>query len=141
MRARSTRRWKEQDIVKNTIPSTKLKDNIGPNEDEIQISIVEYVKWKYPTVKFTYTMGDVRLSPKQAVKAKKMGYCKGISDIIFFKACHGYHGLGLELKRDKHSRVRKEQIEWRDYLNEQGYFAYIASGYEESIEIIDRYLG
>ncbi|MDB4312154.1 VRR-NUC domain-containing protein [bacterium] len=104
------------------------------------MAIVEYMEVKYPKVKFTYTMGDVRLTPKQAVKAKKMGYGKGISDMIFYKACHGYHGLAIELKRSEKEKPTPEQQEWIDYFNEEGYFAYCAKGQDEAMAILDHYL-
>jgi hypothetical protein len=113
---------------------------MNAREEDMQITIAEYMKWKHPDVKFTQTMGGVRLTMKQAVKAKKMGYGKGVPDLIFFKACHGYHGLAIELKRDKRSKISTEQKEWCEYMNNEGYFACISTGVDETLELIDRYL-
>jgi len=50
-----------------------------------------------------------------------------------------YHGLFLEIKKDKKSYPTKEQKEWIAYLNEQGYCARVTKGLDESLQVIDDY--
>jgi hypothetical protein len=50
-----------------------------------------------------------------------------------------YHGLFLEIKKDKKSYATKEQKEWIEYLNEAGYCARVTKGIDESIQTIDDY--
>ena len=52
----------------------------------------------------------------------------------------GYHGLFLEIKKDKKSYPTKEQKEWIAYLNDVGYCARVTKGVDESIQTIDDYL-
>jgi len=115
-------------------------------EEEVQKSVVNYLKYKYPKIRYCASLGGIRTSYKQAVKAKATGYVKGFPDLqICVPMERGgtkggvYHGLFLEIKKDKKSYPTKEQKEWVDYLNEQGYCARVVKGIDEAIETIDNY--
>lgn len=122
-------------------------------EEEVQRSVVKYLKMRYPKAKYCASLGGIRTSYKQAVKAKATGYVKGFPDLqICVPMERGvdieggtpqgggvYHGLFLEIKKDKKSYPTKEQKEWIAYLNEQGYCARVTKGLDESIEVIDNY--
>jgi len=122
-------------------------------EEEVQKGVVKYLKIKYPFAKYCASLGGIRTSYKQAVKAKATGYVKGFPDLqICVPMERGvseeggaiggggvYHGLFLEIKKDKKSYPTKEQKEWIAYLNEQGYCARVTKGLDESIEVIDNY--
>jgi hypothetical protein len=121
-------------------------------EEEVQKSVVKYLKLKYPKAKYCASLGGIRTSFKQAVKAKATGYVKGFPDLqicvpmergdIEGGTLEGggvYHGLFLEIKKDKKSYATKEQKEWIAYLNEQGYCARVTKGLDESLQVIDDY--
>jgi len=116
-------------------------------EEEVQKGVVKYLKLKYPNAKYCASLGGIRTSFKQAVKAKSTGYVKGFPDLQICvpmergggKEGGVYHGLFLEIKKDKKSYPTKEQKEWIAYLNEQGYCARVTKGLDESIEVIDNY--
>ena len=116
-------------------------------EEEVQKSVVKYLKLQYPDAKYCASLGGIRTSYKQAVKAKATGYVKGFPDLqICVPMERGgtqgggtYHGLFLEIKKDKKSYPTKEQKEWIEYLNEQGYCARVTKGLDETIEVIDNY--
>ena len=116
-------------------------------EEEVQKAVVKYLKLKYPKVKYCASLGGIRTSFKQAVKAKATGYIKGFPDLqVCMPMGRGgieggvYHGLFLEIKKDKKSYPTKEQKEWIAYLNEAGYCARVTKGIDECIETIDNYL-
>ena len=117
-------------------------------EEEVQKGVVKYLKLMYPNARYCASLGGIRTSYKQAVKAKATGYVKGFPDLqICVPMERGgtqegggvYHGLFLEIKKDKKSYPTKEQKEWIAYLNEQGYCARVTKGLDESIEVIDNY--
>ena len=118
----------------------------------MQKGVVKYLQLKYPKAKYCASLGGIRTSYKQAVKAKATGYVKGFPDLqICFPMERGvegeggtkrggvYHGLFLEIKKDKKSYPTKEQKEWIAYLNEQGYCARVTKGFDESMQVIDDY--
>tara|TARA_R100000908_G_C3728287_1_gene128540 strand:+ start:32 stop:406 length:375 start_codon:yes stop_codon:yes gene_type:complete len=116
-------------------------------EEEVQKAVVQYLKLKYPKIRYCASLGGIRTSFKQAVKAKATGYVKGFPDLQICMPTHeggigggGYHGLFLEIKKDKKSYPTKEQKEWIAYLNDVGYCARVTKGVDESIQVIDDYL-
>ena len=121
-------------------------------EEEVQKGVVKYLKLRYPKAKYCASLGGIRTSYKQAVKAKATGYVKGFPDLQICvpmeRGIEGeggtnrggvYHGLFLEIKKDKKSYPTKEQKEWIAYLNEQGYCARVTKGFDESMQVIDDY--
>ena len=121
-------------------------------EEEVQRGVVRFLKMKYPKARYCASLGGIRTSFKQAVKAKATGYVKGFPDLQICvpmeRGIEGeggtkrggvYHGLFLEIKKDKKSYPTKEQKEWIAYLNEQGYCARVTKGIDESMQTIDDY--
>jgi hypothetical protein len=116
-------------------------------EEEVQKAVVKYLQLRYPKIRYCASLGGIRTSFKQAVKAKATGYVKGFPDLQICMPTYeggigggGYHGLFLEIKKDKKSYPTKEQKEWITYLNDVGYCARVTKGVDESIQIIDDYL-
>lgn len=76
----------------------------------------------------------------EAVKFKRSGVKSGIPDICVPLPSGSYHGLYIELKRRKGSRISDNQIYWLAYLREKGYYAEIAYGFDEAKEMVLHYL-
>ena len=120
----------------------KAKDiKIRPSEENIQISIVDYLKLQYPNVLFTATMGgQFQRHYSQRLKAKRTGYLKGVSDLLIFEPRGSYCGLFIELKRDKKCYPTAEQKQFILKASDRGYYATCAKGFEQCKELIDKYL-
>ena len=78
----------------------------------------------------------------QANKLIAEGLKKGFPDLQLLIPAGPYHGLFIELKRAKKSlsKISKEQKEWIERLNRQGYQAKVCYGADEAIETIKGYL-
>lgn len=76
----------------------------------------------------------------EAVHFKQQGVKPGVPDIFLPIPTKKYHGLFIELKKDKGGRVSPEQHEWIDYLTKQGYKAQVCKGFDEAQKTIERYL-
>lgn len=101
----------------------------------------EHMEHKYPELWFLNgSLNGVRLTIGQAVKAKKAGMKKGYPDIFLPVARMKWHGLYIELKREKNSRATPEQNNWLFKLSEQGYLPCICKGKEAAIRVIIQYL-
>jgi hypothetical protein len=72
---------------------------------------------------------------------KERGLTPGVSDVVLALPRGPYHGAYLELKRDKSSAVSEEQLQFRERMERQGYYAVIACGWDETIGHLSRYLG
>ena len=108
------------------------------DEENIQIAIVKFLKFKYRNALFTNTLGGIRTSFKQAVKAKQTGYLKGVSDLLILEPNKTYNGLFLEIKTPK-GKLSPTQKDFIDKANKRNYKA--IAGYElnECMDIIDKY--
>ena len=86
------------------------------------------------------TLNGIRLSIGLARKAKRAGNKQGVPDILVDVARQGFHGLRIELKREKGGVVSDEQSDWHERLREEGYRVVVAKGRYEAIAAIKEYL-
>lgn len=108
-------------------------------EQELQESFVKYISLKYPGIRYCATLGGIRTTMKQAIKAKKGGYVKGTPDIQVMSARGGFFGLFIELKTLK-GRATKHQKEWINDLIAAGYYAEVCKGIDQSMDCLDSYM-
>jgi len=71
---------------------------------------------------------------------KREGVRRGVPDIFLLSPSNGFHGLAIEMKKDKGGKVSKEQREWLDALKEEGYSAHVCDGAQAAIDTIKQYL-
>ena len=134
-------------------------------EENLHLKICNYLRKNYPDVLFrTDFSSGMKMSPGQAAKHKKFQKSRAWPDlfiaergVVEFKedgliAHLRKNGMFLELKAEgtrlykKDGTLRKnkhieEQAEMLDKLNESGYYAQFAVGYDQAIQIITDYLG
>lgn len=119
------------------------------NEDTLQIAISDWIRFQYPHVIFTSSLDGFKLTMGQAIKAKKMRSGKGFPDLMIFKPSGIYHGLFIELKIEspfkkggtlKKSEHLENQAAMHKRLWNEGYCVYFAWSFEQTIEIINKYL-
>lgn len=106
-------------------------------EDAEQEAVIEYCSLK--GIKVVHIPNEAKRSAAYGAKMKRMGLCKGFPDLCFPTPRKGYHGLYIELKRDKTCKPTAEQWQWINYLNGQGYRAAVCYGAGEAIDEIDWY--
>ena len=117
---------------------------VVPKEADEQRTLIEWAtlqSGKYPELKLLFAIpnGEFRhMSTGKALKA--MGVKAGVPDICLPVARGIYHGLYVELKRQKNSRTSDEQEGWLDALSRQGYLAIVCKGWHEASEVIMQYL-
>lgn len=139
-------------------------------ESELQVSVADYIRLHYPNVLFHSDFGSgIKLTKGQAIKQKRQnGGRRGWPDMFIANRRYDlenyveYHGLFLELKKDgekllagNRAKNRFLSIDGKEYktehlkeqadviyaLNQSGYIAKFAVGFEEAKQIIDDYLG
>jgi hypothetical protein len=71
---------------------------------------------------------------------KAEGVKKGVPDLFLPLAKNGFNGLFIEMKVEG-GRASKEQTEWIEKLNANGYRAVICVGYKSAIEELKNYAG
>ena len=68
---------------------------------------------------------------RQIVRNRQMGVRSGVPDLFYPVPMKGYHGLFIEMKT-KTGRLSAVQKRWLNALNEMGYLAVVAHGWEEA---------
>ena len=115
-----------------------------PTEEQEQMIVIEWrdlMIFRYPCLKLLIHIPNGGLRSKsEAVRFKKLGVKSGVSDLFLPVARKGYHGIWIEMKRQKGGRLRPDQKEWIDDMTEQGYLALRADGADEAIGMLERYL-
>ena len=97
--------------------------------------------WKWPELRLCFHIPNEGLrNPRTGQRLKEQGMKPGVPDIFLPCARGVYHGLFIELKRQKYSRVSEEQAVWIDRLNRLGYRAVICKGWEAAKAEIVAYL-
>jgi len=106
-----------------------------------QEALMEWINYQ-PLIKdiCIHIPNEGKRSPRIGAKLKRQGMKAGVSDIFIAYPTKRYHGLWIELKRKKRYRCTKEQQIWIDRMNELGYFACFAFGWEHAKDIIENYL-
>lgn len=78
-------------------------------------------------------------SKRAAVAMKAEGVNPGVPDYLMPVQRGGYVGLAIELKTDK-GRVSPDQRDWLAHLQEQGWQAVVARGWEEAWGVVRDYM-
>ncbi len=111
--------------------------NTSPMEEVEQRAVVQYCTYAGIPI-FAVPNGGSR-NRLEAIHLKEQGVSPGVPDLIIPLSCSGFHGLFIEMKREKGSKVSSKQKEWIALLNANGYCARICRGFDEAREIIENY--
>ena len=74
-------------------------------------------------------------------RLKQEGVKRGVPDLVLPVAKQGYHGLAIELKRERGGQVSPEQRWWHEQLREQGWRVEVCMGYKAAWTVLEDYLG
>lgn len=108
------------------------------SEHDEQVAVVQWCAWRGIRI-FAIPNGGYR-TKATAKKLKDEGVVPGVPDLFVPLARKGKHGLFIEMKAPKGAKPRPEQVEWLEFLNEEGYAACWARGADAAIEVIERYV-
>lgn len=130
-------------------------------EAELQANVARYIRIRYPDVLFHSDFGSgVKLTPWQAkMQRAQNGGIRAWPDLMIAEPSarcidgswdYEWHALFLELKKDG-VRLKKKSGEWAsqhiaeqasvlECLQDKGYKADFAIGYDQAIQKIDEYL-
>lgn len=127
-----------------------------PTEDREQQTVIEWAAWQEgarPELRNLFAIPNGGHRHKAvAGKLKVQGVKKGVPDLFLAWPSNSpymptnstedlFHGLFIEMKRERGGRVEPEQREWIDRLEAAGYACVVAKGADEAIKAIRDYLG
>ena len=115
-----------------------------PTEEQEQAAVFYWImimRNQYPELDMMFHIpnGGIRSKP-EAVRFKKIGVKAGVPDLFLPVARGGWHGLFIEMKRQKGGRLSEEQAEWLKALEAEHYCAVVCAGAEEACDTIMQYL-
>ena len=117
---------------------------IIPTEHQEQVALFSWAEWSLGARPDLINLSAIPNGGlRNVITAKKLkaeGVKPGFPDIILPVPKNGYHGLFIELKRQHGGTVNKEQKEWLERLNGNGYLAVVCKGFEEAKSTIEEYL-
>lgn len=113
-------------------------------EDALQAACVQWFRLQHRGLKlFAIPNGGGR-SKAQAVLLKRTGVLSGVFDLFLMVRRNGYAGLWLEAKvkyfNGKKNYLSKEQQEFRNYADANGYKTAVFYTFEEFQTAITEYL-
>ena len=121
-------------------------------EDDVHNAVCQYIDHKYPGIMYTSDSSGVRLPIGYAVKLKRLrSKAMKIPDLIIMQPTKTYHGLIIEIKRDrdevftKKGQLRQDehiqaQSESLAYLQSIGYKAEFGLGFDDCVHLIENYI-
>ena len=117
---------------------------MNPTEDDEQAAVISWAdfmqdRWPELGLLFHIPNGGYR-HPATAARMKELGVKPGVPDLFLPAARGNYHGLWIEMKRQKGGRVSPMQMAWMDSLTRQGYKTAVCHGAAEAIMTIAGYL-
>ena len=111
-------------------------------EQEAVMRWAEMSTGRYPELALLFHIpnGGSRKDAREGAHFKKLGVKAGVPDLFLPVARGAYHGLFIEMKREKGGRVSDDQEAWLLALSSQGYATFVANGYEEARQMLEVYL-
>lgn len=110
-------------------------------EQQMLFQWATYQRGKYPELALMYHVPNGGHRNKaEAGRFKAEGVKAGVPDICLPVARGRYHGLYIELKRQRGGKVSDYQKEWVQALGEQDYLVHICKGWEAAAKVITEYL-
>lgn len=100
-----------------------------------------YTSAAHPELELMYHIpngGKRNITTAKRLKAE--GVKAGVPDIHLPVPRGSYHGLYIELKRQKGSDTTENQDWWIEQLSKQGYFTAVCKGWEAATKVILEYL-
>ena len=104
-----------------------------------QAQVVDWINSHLPDICYSASAGGVKTDFGTAKKLKRIGYVAGLPDLLIFEARRGFHGLLIEMKREKNWKSTSEQIVFKTKLNERNYLCLTCPGYDSAIRGIESY--
>ena len=141
-------RWRITSLKKGgdkNVISIKASQLTPPLESQIQITIIEWadsVRYKGSPLSLYihHSPNGGTRDGREAERFKAMGTRAGYPDLTIDIAKGGYHGMRLELKRTNKEKPSEKQITALDRLREEGYYAVVCCGFDDSVNEINRYI-
>ena len=118
--------------------------SIQPSEGQEQSTLFSWARMmtgKYPELWLLFHIPNGGSRGKaEAARFKAEGVKAGVPDLFLPVARGPYHGLFIEMKREKGGRLSDDQKTWLALLTDEHYLAQVCHGWKEAAALIEDYL-
>ena len=123
----------------------KASDVFGvPSEDEEQMQVVQWAAMqmgRWPDLQWLYHIPNGgKRRRTEAARFKALGVKAGVPDLCLPVPKGGYHGLYIEMKRQEGGKLSKEQRDWIEGLDKNGYCVRRCDGARQAIAVLEAYM-
>jgi hypothetical protein len=116
-----------------------------PLEHEEAVALMEAVRLnepRHPELRMLFAVPNGGDRHKVvAGKLRAEGVKPGVPDYVLPVARGGFHGLVVELKRERGGRTSGEQEQWIEAFRQQGWRAEVCKGWIQALMVLSDYLG
>ena len=103
------------------------------------IAQMAYLRWPELELAFHIPNGGSR-NKIEAARLKAQGVKAGVPDIFVSVPRGGYHGLYIEMKRQRGGKMREGQKDMIPKLRAQGYRVEVCKGFHPAADLIEQYM-
>ena len=116
-------------------------NRVATGEMKLHWDVVTYIRQNLPKLKITIaSLGEYQESPQQRYDAKRMGYDKGLPDLILPISNGRYNGIAIEFKSPNGLGVAsQQQLAFIERFKSINYQAFISHDYDYIISMLDAY--
>jgi hypothetical protein len=121
-----------------------------PTEHHEQVMLFQWLELmanKHPELAAAFAIpnaggysGGFRSNVARVQRMKREGVRSGVPDVFVPVPRGGFHGLFLELKRQKGGSITPEQKAWHAVLIRHGYQVAVCKGFEAAKQAVESYL-
>lgn len=115
-----------------------------PTENQEQAALFEWAEvasGRYPELRMLHAIANGgKRDGRTAAVLQRTGVKPGVPDLCLPVARGEYHGLYVELKRQRGGAVSASQKVWLERLKAQGYKAIVCKGWIAAKDEIEKYL-
>lgn len=116
-----------------------------PSESEEQaflMQMIEMHKGRFPELEMLFHVpNEGKRTKYTGGKLRSEGMKRGIPDLFLDVPKLNFHGLRIEMKRQKGNKATKDQREWIVKYISHGYAAAVCYGWEEAWQLLRAYIG
>ena len=115
-----------------------------PSEEDEQATLFRWAEWNtctFPELKLMFHVpNEGKRSIQRGAMMRRIGLKAGVPDICLPVPRGIWHGMFIEMKRQKGGTLGDSQREWIEALTKQGYYCIVARGWEVAAKEIQEYL-
>ena len=113
------------------------------NEFDLQSKVVNFIRNRYPDSLFICTLGELQDTPQKRLDSYKMGYMKGIPDLLITNLHKKFAGFAIEFKTPKGTGiVSPDQESMLEKFKENNWKTLLTNDYDDCIvQLVDYFEG